>query len=407
MDNTAEQWVSHLQPLTQLGPERFQTLQDRSESLELPPNSRIEPDCHRRWFVYVLSGNVVRTDGTGKATLISGGSTQSQAPLFADAGDAGHAVSATHCTLLRFERQLFETLLNEEALDGYEVEDVEVNETESVLFQELYGACMNQGLRLPTMPEVAARIAQLGDDPDAGIPELVQIIQTDPTVAGSVLKVANSALYKGSSKTDNIKAAVIRLGLKTTRDLATSIALKETFQTRNPAVKKRLNQIWKHSVNISTFSYVIARRIASMDPEHALMAGLLHDVGAVAILTHVERTGLDSATEEMETAISKLGNMAGLLVLNNWGMDSTLEPIIEAAEDWWRDPTPEADYGDVVMVAHLCDAAQSGLQDGLPALCQLPVAGKLGLDTSDDALEQQLIDEAQEELADIRQMLQS
>jgi len=406
MDNTAEEWVTHLHPLTELSAERFQILQDKSKCSELAPNTRLEPGDHCKWFIYVLSGNVVLTNDKGEATLIAGGTAESQTPLFGEWSRHGHAVSATRCTLMYFERQLLETLLHEEVLDGYEVEDVEVNETESVLFQELYAACMNQDLYLPTMPEVAARITRLAEDPDAGISDLVRVIQTDPTVAGSVLKVANSALYKGSSEIDNIKAAVIRLGLKITRDLATSVALRETFQTKSRVVEKRMRLIWEHSMNISAFSYAIARRVGGMDSEHALMAGLLHDVGAVAILTHVERAGLDPATDEIEVAISKLRAMAGLLVLSNWGMDSRLEQVIEAAEDWWRDPAPKADYGDVIMVAHLCDAAQSGAQDGLPALCELPAAAKLGLDTSEEALENRLIDEAKEELADVRRMLE-
>ena len=226
-----------------------------------------------------------------------------------------------------------------EQLKGYDVVDVQVTDIQNELFQQVFQAYNHGKLDLPTMPEVAVKIIKVADDPNANLAELAKIVQLDPTVAGSIMQAANSPLYLGSRPIDNIKNAVVRLGLKTTRNLATSIALRDTFKVKSMKVKQRMQELWEHSVNISTLSYIIARNHRGFDPERALMAGLLHDVGAIPILNHIDKQKLELSNDELEDAIIKLRAIVGTLVIDNWGMDAELATVVEEAELWNRDPS--------------------------------------------------------------------
>ena len=69
---------------------------------------------------------------------------------------------------------------------GFDVVDVQVTDTESELFQQLFHAYNTGKLELPTMPEVAMKIIKLADDPHAKLTEIAKIIQLEPAVAGSM-----------------------------------------------------------------------------------------------------------------------------------------------------------------------------------------------------------------------------
>lgn len=405
MNEPAQDISTTLYPLTDLSAENLKVLTDKAQVGDLPAKAPLTAADSSKWFVYLLSGTlaVVKNDGT--PLKISGGSSDSKNPIFMKGRDHGKAVCLTQCRIIRFERLLYETLVTKDSLDGYEVNDVQISDAEGVLFQELYAACAQKDLQLPTMPEVATRIAELADDPDAGVPELTRVIQMEPAVAGSILKVANSPLYRGTAEIDNIRNAVIRLGLKVTRDLATSIALREVFSSKNKAIQARMQSAWEHSVNISSRSYALAKKTGTLDPERALMAGLLHDIGEVAILTHMDRCGLDGSPEDLDATIRKLRTMAGTLVMSHWGLAADLSQITEAAEDWWRDPGPDPDYGDVVMISHLCHHDEPKMDESVPEIIEIPAAAKLGLDTLDDRLECPLLKEIEQETAGIKAML--
>ncbi len=404
----AEHAPSLLHPLNELNTEGCKVMGKKARVVDIGARKRIKAADYRRWYVYVLSGEVVVRKGDHSQEDVTAGSPRAHHPLFEDASAAAHAVTKTPCKIIAFERQLYETLRQADSADGFEVHDVQVSEDESELFQQLYLACSNKELHLPSMPEVARKIGQMANDPEVGIPELTAVIQTEPIVAGSMLKVANSALYKGAVPVDNIKTAVTRLGLKATRDLAVAAALREAFRVNNPVIMKRMKTLWEHSVNISSFSYVIAGMTDGMDPEKALTGGLLHDIGVVAILAHLDQSGATPEMAEIESTIHKLRAMAGGLVSSHWNLGAEIQAIIDHAEDWRHDSRSDSSYCDVVILAHLCEQATQGPATAeAPTITEVPAARNLGLSMEDEDWAGQIIERGEREIAGIRQMLNS
>ncbi|MFV2031163.1 MAG: HDOD domain-containing protein [Gammaproteobacteria bacterium] len=84
------------------------------------------------------------------------------------------------------------------------------------------------------MPEVAIRVRETVDDEEASITQVAQIIETDAALSARIIQVANSALYRGLSSADNVQSAVMRMGLITVRNLATSLVMKQLFQATHP-----------------------------------------------------------------------------------------------------------------------------------------------------------------------------
>ncbi len=405
LDPAYAKHFENLTPVKELSGTGLALLKEKAQLANLGPGKTLSASEQTRWYLYLLEGQLKIWSNGEAPQMVAPNSARANEPLFGE--HATHATASTQsaCRFIRFERQLFDTLLNEERLAGYEVVDVQVNDAESELFQQIYHASHNNQLELPTMPDVALKIVKLAEDPEVGIPEITKIVQLEPSVAGSIIKAANSSLYGGSKPVDNIKRAVLRLGLKSTCNVATSIALRQTFKTKSALLKQRMQQLWKHSVNVSALSYVIAQRVQGLDPERALMAGLLHDIGGVPILNYVEANKLDPSADDLETTIEKLRGMIGVLVLKYWGLDSDLATVVEESNDWQRDPNPEADYCDVVLVAQLYDHSNSTRSGSLPCVHEVPAYGKLNLGETSEAANAQILEDAAEEIASIKQIL--
>jgi HD-like signal output (HDOD) protein len=404
LNKLPDKLLNRLLPLNQLTPIGREKLSEKAHISQLKEGQTLSSQNLSQWYLYLLKGSMQLSTDDAPTLLVEGGSQRGCRPIFKEDQLTARALAKSPCHILRLEKHTFDTLLQEENVQGCKVVEVSTNEMQGELFKQLFEAYHNGSLELPTMPEVAMKIAKIADDPDAGIPEIAKIIQIEPTVAGSLIKVANSPLYRGTKPVSSIKNAIVRLGLKTTKNLATSIALRETFQVKSSQIKQSIHDLWEHSVNISALSYVIAQHQTGLDPERALMAGLLHDIGAIPILKYIERNSFSPNQTELEDTISKLKAMVGVLVINFWDLDPEFAAVVEESENWQKDTNQDPDYSDIVIVAHLYERIKNQDCEGLPEPAQIPAFNKLDLGPQNEDGNPQILEDAEDSVAEIKQM---
>jgi HD-like signal output (HDOD) protein len=209
----------------------------------------------------------------------------------------------------------------------------------------------NGTLVLPTLPEVALKVRDVVDDPDATAGALADIISTDAALAARLLKVANSALYRGRVEIDSVKMAVARLGLNMVRNLVTSLVMEQMFQPTTNRLDKRLRELWEHSTQVSATAQVLASKQAGIQPDEAMLAGLIHNIGILPILMKAEETPellqnnavLDAVIDELYPRISET-------ILKNWEFADRFVQVAAEHKDFERD-SEKADLVDVIQVA--------------------------------------------------------
>lgn len=211
----------------------------------------------------------------------------------------------------------------------------------------------NDRLPLPTLPEVAIRVRETVDDDDASISDVAQIIETDAALSARIIQVANSALYRGLSPADNVQVAVMRMGLITVRNLATSLVMKQLFQATHPVVDHYLRVAWKQSTDVAALSAMIAKSYTNLESDSALLAGLTHSIGLSPILVKAESDpDLLNDTETLEKLIYELYPAVGMQILKNWGFSEYLIQVPSQHLNIERSGTDGvADYTDIVQVA--------------------------------------------------------
>lgn len=259
-------------------------------------------------------------------------------------------------------------------------------------------------LELPSLPEVAVKVRTEVEKEDSSAADIAKIVSADPAISARLLQVANSPLYRGTSSIDTVQAAVARLGAKTVRNLVTSLVTKQLFQSQSQALKERMQKLWVHSTEVAATAMILARKYTKIDPEEAMLAGLLHDIGAVVVIAEAENhLDVIENPELLESAIETLHGPIGKLVLESWKFSPELILAASEHEHLDRDGEGDATLTDIVMIANLQSYIGKKHRHARVKWNEVPVVAKLGL-TPEDSIK--AMEEAKKEASVMQQLLQ-
>jgi HD-like signal output (HDOD) protein len=255
----------------------------------------------------------------------------------------------------------------------------------------------NGTLVLPTLPEVALKVREAVDDPDATAAGLAEIIITDAALSARLLKVANSPLYRGRVSIDSVQMAVSRLGLGMVKNLVTSLVMQQIFHPKSKVVEKRMKQLWEQSTEIAATSRILATKQSGINAEEAMLGGLIHNIGILPILSKAESNPeLLEHPDVLDETIEKLYPRIGATILKSWEFSNELVAVVSEHTNLNRH-TPNVDLVDIVQVAvqqsyfNTPNAPEPGV------LAKIPAFQKLGIETDVSVVE---LDENSEEYAE-------
>lgn len=129
---------------------------------------------------------------------------------------------------------------------------------------------------LPTLPGIVARLTRMAEDPDTTTEQMGRVISKDHILAAKLLKLVNSAFYGFPQKISSLSSAIILLGFNVIKSLIISASIFELMETSDV-------ELWEHSLGTAVAASVLAKRLGIQDPEEVSTAGLIHDIGKVAI----------------------------------------------------------------------------------------------------------------------------
>jgi len=245
----------------------------------------------------------------------------------------------------------------------YEVTELLQGEIDDAqdLFVEFTSAVHRDQIPLPSLPAIATRVRQ-AVGADCGVRELAGIVNGDAAIATKIVRAANSPVYRTDAVTTTVMEAVARLGVNTTQQLVLSFVMKEIFSTSVDALKAKMRDVWTHTQAMAVGAFVLAREFKVLEPERALLAGLLHDIGAVALIAYAERFPRvceDAVT--LDRVLAGLQGEVGAMMLARWKFEPEWVRLV-AEVDRWQRPTPAADYCALLQVVHFCH--RRSLPDG-------------------------------------------
>jgi len=189
---------------------------------------------------------------------------------------------------------------------------------------------------LPLLPQVLVRILQLDPKSEEYFEEFEHSAKEDPAFAVRVIALANSAASSPVAPISVIRDALARMGATTVASFVASLAVQRVFMPTEP------NQIllWKHSISTAVGAQRIAELVPQLQiqPGHAYLVGLLHDVGRFVMFEHAPKQLLEvdehnwRTPDEVEAVDVEVFNFThselGYLACEHWGVPDAIAEII-------------------------------------------------------------------------------
>ena len=250
---------------------------------------------------------------------------------------------------------------------------------------------------MPSLPNIVVQIYRVINDEGADARKIARVIQADPAITAKLLATANSTFYRRTRSVESCAEAVVRLGPLAVRNLVTTFVMRELFQSRVPTIQHYVTNLWAHSAMVAAISFNLARATPRMNPDTALLAGLLHDIGALCVLGYAEsHPEVLKNSEKLAGVIATLRGELGAEILRRWQLP---EPIVNAAldaEDWHRDPQAKPDYSDLVLISQLHHIAGDVRMWSMPRIHEVPAFRKMASGRLSPHLSLEILDEAKQ-----------
>lgn len=246
--------------------------------------------------------------------------------------------------------------------------------------EELIQAIENDELVLPTLPEVALKVREAAEDPNVGIPALSKVIGNDAALTARIIKVVNSPLLRTNKEITDLQMAISRLGINYTCNLATGLAMEQMFQATSDVVDRKMREVWNKSTEIAGICHALCRHYTRLMPDQATLAGLVHQIGVLPILTYAEEhSELLADSISLNHVIERIHPIIGDRILKAWDFPAPIAAVPGQHLDFARD-SAKVDYVDIVQVATL--QSYLGSQHPYTELdwSTIPAFAKLGLD---------------------------
>jgi HD-like signal output (HDOD) protein/signal transduction histidine kinase len=186
--------------------------------------------------------------------------------------------------------------------------------------------------RLPAMPQILIKLLAHLQADDLGMPELAALVAKDAGMTGKILSVANSSAYHRGGRQPSLEQAMVALGTDMIKTLVISDSVFQTFNSFPNSGATDLRAFWKNSLLAAVLARDLARHMNYSQPEEAYLAGLLHNVGRLALLATAPReysfnfTARDDedlcAVEQRTLQITHAE--AGAWLIERWQLDSFL-----------------------------------------------------------------------------------
>lgn len=220
-------------------------------------------------------------------------------------------------------------------------------------YNELLEDITHNRIILPSIPDVVFKIRQAINEPKTDLNTLVAVLSTDTAMSARVLKVANSALYKRhSDDSDDLRAAIMRLGTSLVNTLVTNLAIIQTLRTPFGPVAHHLEQLFKHSIDVAAYCYALAKCYTRINSEQAILAGIVHDIGYLPILQKAYNHRLVWQNEEyLDELLRVLHAPVGGFVLQAWGFGTELVNTSIKHENQFYNSPLGPDLIDLVIVS--------------------------------------------------------
>ncbi|HEY8519894.1 MAG TPA: HDOD domain-containing protein [Gammaproteobacteria bacterium] len=218
----------------------------------------------------------------------------------------------------------------------------------------------DERLELPAFPEAVVRIQRMLQSSDTTTDDVVRILSSEPALAARLLRMANSAEFRRTdAEITDLRRAVTRMGFNMVRSVSVAFAMRQLrrMESYSPEVRAELETIWRDSLEIASLCFVLARRFTRLNPEQALLTGLLHVLGRLYILMRAQDMPALSASDMQEVVLGWHAAI-GKAILESWGLPEALQQAVEHQDELELELDGDVTLTDLLIAAKLVESGR-------------------------------------------------
>jgi HD-like signal output (HDOD) protein len=356
--------LKKFKPLRDLGKKQLVLLEAKNQLHKYTEGERIlERGSTNNIEYFLLAGSIRKVAKDGKEKIIKANTPDAINPISHLQPRQFDVYANPECTLIEIAwdviAKFFSQTQNQVKTENQPIYiDLDSPTLMKDLIQRFASDVKKGKFVLPSMPEVAGKIASLIDDPASTSSQVARVVSMDPSIAVKLVSTANSPLFRGARDITSCEEAVTRIGFKTTKQLVQLFAVRELFTAKNKEIRKRFKSHWGISRRVSAIGYVLAKCVKGIDENEALLGGIVQNIGVLPALVYLDSIPgiLDGDLIDIDEFINKTKNVMGAYMLREWKWPRDMIDIAAHAEDWSYQPDAEKiNMTDILIIseAHL------------------------------------------------------
>ena len=280
------------------------------------------------------------------------------------------------------------------------------SDAEAFAFVQALASELSRGkVDLPSFPDIALRVRKVLADEQVSQEQVVRVVGSEPALAARLMQIANSAAINFTGKPiTELRTAINRMGHNMVRSAAIAFAMSQLKKVDSlKGLEEPLDSLWKASAAVAAMSHAVAKRYSKVNPDTAMLAGLLHGIGKLYILTRsskhpalfADQVTYNQIVRDWHSAVAKA-------LLENWDMAEEIVNAVSEYEDMERSHTGPVDLTDVLTVGNLLAAFKEHPETLEINMHDVAACKRMSIDR---ATYEKLIDESESEIDALRQAL--
>jgi len=371
-------------------------------------------ETDEQFAIYLIRGKVeLKNLENGKNIVIEDGTARANEPLAHISADHHQLMCLSDVEYVRIPQYVLSNLVQRKKLE--ELGPIKRHEDlrDDPLYQKIYDDLVEDRLIIPELPDIARKLTHAIQQEES-VKRIQAIIQNDPGLAAMIVRTANSALYRVGKPVQSLVGAINRIGLNTVRTLAIKFSMRGFFISDNAFYNQKIQDLWRHSIEVASLSYVMAKKYQDFAPDHCLLLGLLHNIGAYPVLRYMDGERIKpESLQHLDAVVNRLQPAVSALILEKWEFGPEFSNVAMNAVNWNYRSEPGPDECDLIQMAKIHSIMSHELMSEslemkiseLPIIHLIPSFQKLGLNDLTPQSAVEFLQQAKQEMLDTMQML--
>ena len=220
-------------------------------------------------------------------------------------------------------------------------------------------------ITFPTFLDITFQVRTALRDPNLNVEQLAKLVGAEPLMSTKIIRMANSvALNPSGREIADVKSAIVRVGMEAVRTVSFAVAMEQLLKSKQMQPFENISQrLWVHTSHVAALCRVLAKKLAKINGDEAMFAGLVHDLGVFYLMSRAANFPefLNDKAELHALLVGWHDNIGHALLSALGSPESILEAVQMHETD--REITSVKKLSDVLYVANKIANRTSGWRD--------------------------------------------